>query len=241
MIINDKFVFIHNPRTGGAFIKNLCKRSFSDSKFADLQDYHLPIASLEEQYRDRLKFGMIRNPWAWYVSLYHFQQPRGQWLRLCSPNNNFKEFVTTLLSSEFAKKNKQTKFFPVGNPSAPKTVPVFQYMHDLSVGFFSYRYIYMFFDLYKDIFGGQEDIFANHDNLLSLDCVLKTEELPNNVINLFDKNYIIVPTEEKKRWKKEPKRNYTKHKPYQHYYDEELIELVEFKDRLIIEKYNYEF
>jgi len=208
-----------------------------------LQDYHLPVASLEEKYRDRLKFGMVRNPWAWYVSLYHFQQPHGSWLRLCAPNKalTFKQFLKIFLSSEFAKKHRHHKFHPVGNPHAAKTVPVFKYMDDLDIGFFTYRYIYLFSYEYGQIFDGSKDIFSQHDNLISVENVLKTEELPNNIINLFGKNGIHVSSKDKQLWKTRPKRNYTEHKAYQNYYDKESIELVKYKDRLIIEKHGYTF
>ncbi|MDP2685282.1 MAG: hypothetical protein Q8P20_09695 [bacterium] len=224
-------------------MKTLFKSSFPDSTFLELQDYHVPVAELPAEHRHKLKFGMIRNPWAWYVSLYHFQQPRGKWLQLCSPNKapSFKEFVTTLLSSGFAQKHIEDKFYPVGNPSAPKTVPVFKYISNLDIGFFTYRYIYMFFSDYCNIFNGSPDVFKCHNELISLDNVLKTEELPNNIINLFAKNNIIISPGDKKLWGTRPKRNHTIHKPYQSYYDKELIELVRYKDRLIIENYGYKF
>lgn len=243
MIINDKFVFIHNPRTGGAFVKNTFKQTFPESDFLRLEDYHLPVSSLPEKHRAKMKFGMVRNPWAWYVSLYHFQQPHGQWLRLCSPDHRptFQQFLSTFLSSDFAKKHRGEKFHPVGNPHAPKTVPVFDYMDNLDIGFFTYRYIYLFSYEYEKIFSGQADIFTNHDTLISVENVLKTEELPNNIINLFGRNGIPISEEDKKLWRTRPKRNYTNHKPYQSYYDNSLVELVRRKDRLIIEKYGYKF
>ena len=237
MIINNEFVFIHNPRTGGAFVRNMFKQSFPDSEFAALHHFHLPVASLKEEHWGKLKFGMVRNPWAWYVSLYHFQQPHGKWLRLCSPNKKptFKQFLKTLLSSEFADKHKHKKFHPVGNPYAKKTIPVFEYMNNLDIGFFTYRYIYMFVRDYEQVFDGSKGA------RVSVEHILKTEELPDNIIHLFTRNGISISSEDKKLWKARPKRNYTEHKPYQSYYDEELIELVRHKDRLIIEKYGYKF
>lgn len=241
MIINDKFVFIHNPRTGGAFVRNMFKHSFPESEFAKLHHFHLPISSLREEHKKKLKFGMVRNPWAWYVSLYHFQQPHGKWLRLCFPDSKptFKQFLTTFLSSEFAQQNSHQKFHPAGNPYAPKTVPVFEYMSRLDIGFFTYRYIYMFFHDYMQIFN--QDGAFNHDKMISVDNILKTEELPNNIINLFGRNGIAISPEDKKYWRTRPKRNATQHKPYHSYYDKELIELVRHKDRLIIGQYGYKF
>ena len=245
MIINDKFVFIHNPRTGGAFIRNIFKRSFPESQFAELHNFHIPISQLDKCHNTKLKFGVVRNPWAWYVSLYHFQQPNGKWLRLCSQGGKltFKQFLTTFLSLEFANKNKHRKFYPVGNPYAPKIVPVFEYISSLDIGFFTYRYLYMFFSNYKEIFDKRVNVFDNHNNLLSLsmDNILKTEELPNNIIKLFEHQDIAISTQDKQFWNTQPKRNYTQHKSYYDYYDKELIELVNYKDRLVIEQYSYKF
>ena len=240
MIISDKFVFIHNPRTGGAFIKTMFKEILPIEDFRPLEEYHLPVSAIPAAHRDKLKFGMVRNPWAWYVSLYHFQQPNGKWLSMCLKNKErtFKNFLKTFLSSDFAEENKNKLFHPVGNPKAPADVPKFKYIKDLDIGFFTYRYIYLFFNDYQDIFS--QKLHMNHDKLISTNHILKTEKVPHNIIKLLS-NKIVIPNKTINTWKSMPKKNHTKHRDYKSYYDKELIELVRYKDRLIIDKYGYEF
>ena len=222
MILNDKFVFIHNPRTGGAFIKTMFKEILPIEEFKPLEEYHLPVSSVPKSHKDKMKFGMVRNPWAWYVSLYHFQQPNGKWLRLTKAKT-FQGFVKTFLSDEFIQENRAKRFYPVGNPNLPPTVPKFEYMDNLDIGFFTYRYIYMFFNDYKEIFAGNKNIWTDHDELISLDSVLKTEELPHNIIRLLDNNGIVLSSKNRADFCRQPKKNYTHHKPYQHYYDDGTV------------------
>jgi len=146
MIIGENFVFIHNPHTGGAFIRSAFREALPSAFSMKLEDWHKPIDSLQIKYRDKIKFGMVRNPWAWYVSFYLHQQPNGQFLRLFldGKSNEFSRFLSNMLSTNFIKKRIDSKFHPVGNPYLPVGVPKFKYMHSLDVGFFSYRYIYMF-------------------------------------------------------------------------------------------------
>jgi hypothetical protein len=235
-------VFIHNPRTGGAFVKTLFKEYLPLTCFAALEDYHLPISQVPAEFKDKMSFGLIRNPWSWYVSLYHFQQPCGKWLRLTKAKT-FHDFVKTFLSDEFIQENRHKKFYPVGNPHLPPIVPKFEYIDNLTVGFYTYRYIYMFFNNYKEIFASKDlqGFKKKHDELLSVDHILRIEDLPNNIINLLAKNGTPVPLEVIPKWRGAPKKNHTHHKGYRELYTDHLIDLVAKKDSLIIENYGYEF
>ena len=103
MIINDKFVFLHNPHTGGAFVRTMMKKSFPNSDFQELTKWHEPIQSLDKKHWNKLKFGAIRNPWEWYVSFYFKQYPKGNVLTtaLDGKENNFENFLSSLLSLRF--------------------------------------------------------------------------------------------------------------------------------------------
>lgn len=242
MINCSDFIFIHNPRTGGAYVKTLFKDYIPLSCFSPLKDYHLPISKVPMESRDKLTFGLVRNPWSWYVSLYYFQQPNGKWLSLTKAKS-FPDFIRTFLSDEFIQENQDKKFYPVGNPYLPPTIPKFRYMKDLRVGFFSYRYIYMFFNDYQQIFASRdfESFRENHSELRSVDRVLRLEDVPQNIIKLLADNQAPVPAKLVPKWKKAPKKNHTNHRQYQQLYTDPLIELVAKKDSIIIEKYGYKF
>jgi hypothetical protein len=246
MIVTDKFVFLHNPRTGGAYVRRILKQIFPPECFVPLEEWHTPVCNLNNDDFIKFKFGVIRNPWDWYVSLYHFQQPNGQWLRFTNSvgkNNTFKHFIITLLDDDFIYNNKDKLFHPVGNPYLKPCIPVFKYMNSLDVGFFTYRYIYMFFDKYEKIFLNKNlNIFKEHDAYLSLDKVIKKENLSKSLISLCVSNGFCENDKiQKITDKQKTKVNASKHDYYYKYYNTELIKLVEKKDKLIIDKYNYKF
>ncbi len=242
MIISDDFVFVHNPRTGGAFVKTLFKHYIDINKYRPLEEYHLPASKIPAKDKSKMSFGMVRNPWSWYVSLYHFQQPRGKWLRMTKATS-FDTFIKVFLSDEFIQSNESKLFYPVGNPRAKATVPKFKYMNDLGVGFFSYRYIYMFFDDYEEIFASKnlDRLKNNHNKLISVDNILKTEQMPENIVTLLSRNGTPVPKHVLPKWRASKKKNHTIHEPYRSYYNDKTAELVAAKDSIIIDKYNYRF
>jgi hypothetical protein len=242
MIISDQFVFIHNPHTGGAFVKTLLKLAFPTAHFDELTAWHEPIQNLDKKHWHKLKFGAIRNPWEWYVSFYFKQQPKGGTLTLALDGkaNTFENFLTNLLSLDFAKRKSNLKLHKVGNPYVKPAVPKFDYMRRLDVGFFSYRYIYMFFDNYERIFYSDDKMLA-FKKPFSLDEVYDTQNIVENISTIFDKHKIKVTPEVKQKWAKLPIENQSQHKHYREYYSQKLINLVKYKDRLIIEKHGYSF
>jgi hypothetical protein len=256
MIIHPKFVFIHNPHTGGAFVRKALEGlggSFSKkASFMILTDWHKPIEILPKRYWNKLKFGVIRNPWEWYASFFAHQKPNGAFIKFFTNGKNgtyadekeeFKIFLSNMLSRDFIKPHLGTKFHPVGNPYLKPSVKKLDYMHALDIGFFSYRYIYMFFDHYDRIFmdENKRKVFNEHDKLLSLDVVLRNENLTEGLIDLFNKRGIEITGKGKKFLRKHPRENGIRRKHYTEYYDDNLIELVRKKDRLIIDKYNYKY
>jgi hypothetical protein len=77
MIVTKSFVYIHFFRSGGTFINELLAR-YMNGRFLG---YHRPRRLLPPEYRHLPAIGNIRNPWDWYVSVYHhavnFGYPRG--------------------------------------------------------------------------------------------------------------------------------------------------------------------
>src|SRR4030042_1961966 len=68
-----KVLFIHLPRTGGTFIREYGKATKCINYYANYKqrDGHLPTSKIDDP--DRwFKFGLIRNPYDWYVSQYHY-------------------------------------------------------------------------------------------------------------------------------------------------------------------------
>jgi len=67
MIVTASLVYIHFFRSGGTFINELLTRYMNGRSLG----YHRPRRLLPPEYRHLPAIGSIRNPWDWYVSVYH--------------------------------------------------------------------------------------------------------------------------------------------------------------------------
>jgi hypothetical protein len=69
MLVTEEFVFVHVPKTGGSFTRGILRKQ---SKVIDEFHKHAPYSDLPIEYRELPVVSVIRNPWDWYVSWYHF-------------------------------------------------------------------------------------------------------------------------------------------------------------------------
>jgi len=82
MILKDKCVILHMPKTGGVFMRLLLQKHYGDAvELPSGKAFEDPAARWEQHHAlddirrelDHLPvFGFVRNPWDWYVSWYHF-------------------------------------------------------------------------------------------------------------------------------------------------------------------------
>ncbi|MCP3998403.1 MAG: hypothetical protein GY722_25560 [bacterium] len=82
MIIGDDFLILHMPKTGGVFIRLLLEKYYGDKvRLPTGIGFEHPNAKWEQHHSiddvpfDRRYlpvFGLVRNPWDWYVSWFHF-------------------------------------------------------------------------------------------------------------------------------------------------------------------------
>lgn len=244
MIINDDFVFIHNPISGGGFVRDLIKGSHPDSEFSEVKHWHLPIKSLDDKHRHKFKFGMVRNPWSWYFSLYQKSQKQGgiyAHLIGFKYELSFKQWVMKLLSSETAEKLKDDGTHMIGNPWTEHDIYHFKYMLDHDIGLYTYQYVYLFFNRWREMFSGEAPL--DHD-LISIDEVVKLEGAGENLVKSFADNQLTLSAEQKNRWKTHGRANTNPNidgRSYVEHYDDELIEIVRDKDRFIVDNNDYSF
>jgi len=109
MIVSHKkkFVFIHIPRTGGTSIRK-CIGHFNEipiwlhkSKLGKQTDQRLEkhvkahtLFSVIGSYNDYFKFGFVRNPWDWMLSIYLLiKKDKADPRNKMANQVNFKEFV----------------------------------------------------------------------------------------------------------------------------------------------------
>ncbi|MCA8976164.1 MAG: sulfotransferase family 2 domain-containing protein [Planctomycetes bacterium] len=74
MILTRHFVFLHVPKTGGNFVRAVLEEHApADWQVARRED-HATFADIPDSHRGLPKLAFVRNPFAWYVSWFHFQQ-----------------------------------------------------------------------------------------------------------------------------------------------------------------------
>jgi len=223
MYVTDKYVFIHLNKNAGVFVKDFMRKNFKTK----IKVYkHAPLRCIRESDRGKIKIGVIRNPFSWYVSFYHYHKENGYY-----PKLTFEQYVklhlenSRKLISKAQKKNvldKNAKIYP---PSTKMDIGscTFHYIH-----FFSYKAV----EILKT--WTRERLGENFGRVSNINTMLSCENLKNDMIGLFGEKF-------RKELESAPKKNTTKHKPYQEYYTPELRRLVEEKDGILINYYGYKF
>lgn len=211
---HKNILFIHLPKTGGTLINEYCRYTGAMEYYLNEGNAHCPVTSVTnpEKY---YKFGLVRSPWAFYVSRYFYYikknlPERGLSSRIDAGLHG-KEF-----EQEFPTLKDHIKF---------------------GVGLGEDRF--WFSNLYKEMFCDDQnnvlmDYVGKQENLIGeVDYVLSLNKIePDVSISDFD----LVT---KERFPQA--RNATVHEHYTTYYDDELVDLISEKDKYIIEKHEYNF
>lgn len=218
MFVNDKFVYIHLPKTGGSFISTFLKEHVGGEYQQTSHNKHVKARSINK--KNRFEFGSIRNPWDWYVSFYEFNLTRTPYTELMKPT--FAEF----LKYSFEKTQ--------GNLLRLQ----FETMHKINIGLLTYHYILFFCDEVRVL-----DNFVDGFPLL-IDRVIKFESLLEELPAMFMQYLYPLSTQQKEKLgemltaKINPSQRLEK---YQDYYTSQTKEWVAEKERFIINAYNYKF
>jgi len=227
MFVGNDFVFIHIPKNAGTSLRAFladCGLGHS------LQKWHTPVHEMSNEYRRKKRIAVIRNPLDYYISLYEYQRKKPErvndrWYNFWSPRGTFKEFI----EASFSDGDTNTKM-DLGLGKNPNR-PVFKWMKDLDVGYYTVCYIYMCFERYREIFDDPRLVFDNHNELISIDKMLRCENLAEEVGATFG-----LSKEQERQFSERPRKNVTD-KSSIPYYDSELVQAVMHKDRLIFNNY----
>lgn len=218
MVITDKFAFLHLQKCGGSFIRNWILENISSSKF--IKPQHEGFTLYKNQIGNKPIIGIIRNPWDWYVSLFHYNfESKGGILKpIFKENDNFESWLKRVMN----KKNGRVHDLD------------FNWIGKFDVGPFSFRMIKCFNKSGLSI-KNLSEINLNKIN------IIKLENLVPNIIKVLEENNIKLSEKQLKSLQSRKKENTSKRDSYKKYYTDELIELVTYKDRFIIENFNYEY
>lgn len=221
MYLNEerKLIYVHIPKTGGRLIE----WHFDYKKIGEYA--HNSIHELPIEYSNYFKFATIRNPFAWYVSLYTYLQKYSNELsRWIDDINDFSTFVKNCLNPiERVKKHEHN--FEVNKPTS-KLYHFVQSHSVMNCGWLTMFFIHSCCKNWENILTKNKDyIKMNYQQILSVDEVIKLEEL-----NSFKKINIDMSK----------KINCSNHKHYREYYNEKTKKLVRQQDSLIFELFNYQ-
>ncbi len=228
MIITDKFIFIHLHKSGGTFVNNFINKFFPEARPVV---YHLPGQYIPEDFKHLPSFGLVRNPWSYYVSWYTFQSGMPSpniVFRVASDNGklDFNETIQNLLSLS----NNPTKIQAIAeelpitfrNAGINLTKQCIKSIEGSGMGFYSFLYNRMFSEVNNIQIG-------------------KMESLRDELISFLQTTGVTISKEMQEHINLSPKLNITRHKSNMEIYDQKTADMVNNADSLIINKHGYTF
>jgi len=230
MIVTDKFVFVHFPRTGGTFITDVIMRFFPSAQEIG---YHLPRYLLPNQYSHLPVLGAVRNPWEFYVSWYYHVWPRDAATPLTSwlTENGKQQFEgATRNALNLGTDNDRLEALIEKMPSnvdygkrniANITKDALRKIRGTGVGYYTFRF--------NHLFGDSAEVFFCRQERLRADLIQFLEQIGAATQPI--RAYILAAE----------KKNSADHSHYSTYYTSELAELVSIRERAIIDRFGYRF
>jgi len=234
MIVTDKFVFVHLPRSGGTFVSEVIKKFFPS---AHEIGYHFPRELLPREYSHLPVLGTVRNPWEFYVSWYHHHHSSNRYSPLknvlicCVSEDRKLDFVQTIrnalnLGVSDDKLDFLIQALPENFDYQKRHVPnltkdVMRKIRGTGIGLYTFRF--------NQMFGQADDVFLCRVESLRSDLMAFFERI--GVASDALHSYVLGLD----------KKNISEHLHYSTYYTLELAELVGTRDRQLVERFGFKF
>lgn len=233
MVVTEDFTFIHTHKCGGSFVTKILQDEFQGRQVGNT--FHTPRKQCI--YDTEIHLGTVRNPFDWYVSMYHFYTKKDN--PIIKGLGDFKNTIRTLLNLYGTEKHKELQhcdlrdnavgfyFSSKGQGHTPRggfTNKDFIDYPD-NEGFYTW--------LWKRM---NADVNGNTHNI----HLMKVENLNQDLVDALDK-YSSITTEQKDIILQAPKNNTTDRGDYKEYYDQELIDLIYKQDSFFFKRFGYEF
>lgn len=219
-------VYLHLHKSGGTFVNALLLRCVASARRIG---YHFPYRELPAEYRDRPVVGTVRNPWAYYVSWYHFQLTRPKptlLFQICSAGGalGFERTVANL--TDLANDNARLALLERGLPETYAvsglnlTKDSVSELRERRVGFYSF--------LYERMYAGAG---AAH--------IVRAEQLRDELRRVLSEVGHLPNACAERFLDGSPPLNVTSHEAPSTYYSAELAALVADRDSKIIARHGY--
>ena len=224
MLITKYFVFLHVPKTGGLFVKEICGRFLPPDWFVPntLHD-HNGLQAIPPEYGHLPILSFVRNPWDWYVSWFHYATqdlPRPSWLWSAFLDGGRSSFENAVVAACTGCRN--------GTPLAPPRPPGPQWWRAMQ-------------ELDADYYTAMHWLITGQGVDKGRVQVGRFESLRRDLANFFLRNDIPVGEDLLKRIEHLPPSNESQRGPYKDYYDDDLRQVVAARARLLISSYGYSF
>ena len=214
MLLTLHFVFIHFQKTGGVFIKNVCRTHAAEWIVSD-SDAHLPASAIPAEFAHLPVLGFVRNPWDWYVSWFHYVKAHRE--RFQDGEHGPWGAVFNYGQASFGEVIRAAC---AGVPANGESPAWMDRMRADGV------------DLYTRMF---DQVFGDDGVEIG-----RFEQLRADFLSFLRRHHVPVPNELEQAVLTRPPDNQTHHAPYRSYYDHKLRELVARSSR-IGRNYGYEF
>ena len=222
MIYTNNAVYLHFPKTGGIWVKNVLGSASTGGN---------GHAALYKKPKQPHVFMCIRNPFSWYVSYYKFlfnwstiDNKPGCSLKIFNEVPTFKDYISMMTSPTVAFKRKLYflhKSDSIINPtlSLPEESKIYQDWVESDNSL--YQSFYNTYSKYATYVGKFENLSTDFLDFLKISGDLTTEI--HNRINIL------------------PAINVSQPSVYQEYYDKCTIKMVLDTSTDIVNQYNYQF
>ena len=228
MLITPYFVFIHVHKTGGKFIKSVCRDYLPpDWILPHRWDDHAGIRQIPKQHSDLPVFAVVRNPWDWYVSWYHFTRQRERWQ---TDYDNAAEWRWAFDSGHATFKQAVAALCGEAIPDAERSGPAEE------PGWV------------EKARGHDWDLYSHWCHIVLRDGpqtgrieVGRYERLTTDFLDFLRRHEVPIGKPFAHALQAAPRVNTSERGPYRRYYDDELRDLVRYKARSIVDTYGYEF
>lgn len=234
VLVTDKFVFLHLPRSGGTFVYEVVKKFFPS---AHEIGYHFPRALLPREYLHLPLLGTVRNPWEFYVSWYHYHGASETYssskniLFWCVSEDRKLNFSDTIrnalnLGASDEKLDLLIRSLPQNYDYQKRKIPnltneLMLQIRGSGLGLYSFRF--------NQMFGHANDVF-----------LCRVETLRNDLMTFFER-IGVASNDLRQHVLREDKKNISTHRHYSTYYTPELRELVSIRDRQLIDRFDFSF
>jgi hypothetical protein len=223
MLVTERFVFLHVPKTGGSFVQDVLLRHLPAvdlgealrRRHPDQRLTHAPHGDLADRWRQLPAAWVVRNPWDWYVSFFSYQVLRAprrkrpmdaSWeFAFLRGETTFKEVVTALCTEG------QDQALMLGTP-----------------------------DKDLDLYSAFVRAIVGSDVDLPNVTALRFERLRKQLIRFLERHVEVTP-QLRRAIRRAPAKKQSTHRPYAEYYDSELAELVGERTRWLCERFGYAF